>query len=70
MHHPYSFFCSIGAMGLQNYKDKVNHLTEAQLLEDLEEQIHANSKICSKRQNGITKVSSYWYQRLYYGLSV
>ena len=49
------FFCSIGEMGLQNYKDKVNHLTEAQLLEDLEEQIHANSKICSKKAKWYNK---------------
>lgn len=49
------FFCSIGAIGLQNYKDKVNHLTEAQLLEDLEEQIHANSKICSKKAKWYNK---------------
>lgn len=49
------FFGSIGAMGLQNYKDKVNHLTETQLLEDLEEQIHTNSKICSKKAKWYNK---------------
>jgi ABC-type multidrug transport system fused ATPase/permease subunit len=43
------FFGSIAKMTLQNYKDKVNQLTEKQIVEDLEEQIHTNSKICSQK---------------------
>lgn len=43
------FFGSIGGMELQYYKDKVNQITEQHIIEDLEEQIHTNSRICSKK---------------------
>lgn len=43
------FFGSIGGMKLQNYKDKVNQLTEQEIIGDLEEQIHTNSRICSEK---------------------
>lgn len=51
------FFGSIGAMKLQNYRDKANHITEQEMIEDLEEQIHTNSRICNQKakwyNNGI-----------------
>ena len=51
------FFGSIGAMELQNYRDKANHITEQELINDLEEQIHTNSRICNQKakwyNNGI-----------------
>ena len=51
------FFGSIGAMELQNYRDKANHITEQELIDDLEEQIHTNSRICNQKakwyNNGI-----------------
>lgn len=44
-------------MELQNYRDKVNHITEQELIGDLEEQIHTNSQICNQKakwyNNGI-----------------
>lgn len=43
------FFGSIGQMDLQNYRDKLKQMTEQDILEDLEEQIHTNSKICSQK---------------------
>ncbi len=43
------FFGSIGVMSLQNYTDKVNQMTEDQIIRDLEEQIHTNSRICSQK---------------------
>lgn len=43
------FFGSIGKMNLQNYKEKIKQLTDQQIIEDLEEQIHTNSKICSQK---------------------
>ena len=43
------FFGSIGAMELQNYRDKANHITEQELMDDLEEQIHINSRICNQK---------------------
>lgn len=43
------FFGSIGLMDLQNYTDKVSQMTEDQIIRDLEEQIHTNSKICSQK---------------------
>lgn len=51
------FFGSIGAMELQNYRDKANHITEQELIDGLEEQIHTNSRICNQKvkwyNNGI-----------------
>ncbi|MCI9630212.1 Pycsar system effector family protein [Thomasclavelia cocleata] len=51
------FFGSIGAMELQNYRDKANQITEQDLIDDLEEQIHTNSRICNQKakwyNNGI-----------------
>lgn len=49
------FFGSIGKMTLQHYKDKVNQMTEKDILEDLKEQIHTNSQICSQKAK--------WYNR-------
>lgn len=43
------FFGTIGKMELQNYKDQANGVTEQELIEDLEEQIHTNSKICNQK---------------------
>ncbi len=43
------FFGSIGKMKLQDYEDKVSKITDQQIIEDLVEQIHMNSKICSKK---------------------
>lgn len=51
------FFGSISAMELQNYREKANHMTEQELIDDLEEQIHTNSRICNQKakwyNNGI-----------------
>lgn len=43
------FFGTIEKMNLQNYKEKLNQMTEQQIIEDLEEQIHTNSRICSQK---------------------
>ena len=43
------FFGTIVKMELQNYKDQANGVTEQELIEDLEEQIHTNSKICNQK---------------------
>lgn len=43
------FFGSIGKMSLQNYMDKVCQMSEEQIIRDLEEQIHTNSRICSQK---------------------
>ena len=43
------FFGTIGKMELQNYKDRANSITEQELIEGLEEQIHTNSKICNQK---------------------
>ena len=47
------FFGSIGEMELQRYKEKIKNMTEQQNIEELLEQIHTNSKICSRK--------IYWY---------
>ena len=51
------FFGSISTMELQNYREKANHMTEQELIDDLEEQIHTNSRICNQKakwyNNGI-----------------
>lgn len=49
------FFGSIGKMELLNYKEKVNKITEKELIEDLEEQIHTNSRICNQKVNWYNK---------------
>ena len=43
------FFGSIGKMDLQSYKEKINKMTEQQIIEDLAEQIHTNASICSQK---------------------
>ena len=43
------FFGSVGKMNFQNYTEKVSQMTEDQIIRDLEEQIHTNSKICSQK---------------------
>ncbi len=43
------FFGSIGKMSFPNYKDRVKQLTEQEIIEDLEEQIHTNSQICIQK---------------------
>lgn len=43
------FFGSVGKMSLQNYMDKVCQMSEEQIIRDLEEQIHTNSRICSQK---------------------
>ncbi len=40
------FFGSIGNMTLVNYKNAVKDMDEEEIVDDLEEQIHTNSKIC------------------------
>lgn len=43
------FFGSIGKMSLQSYIEKTEQITERQLIEDLLEQIHTNSRICGQK---------------------
>jgi len=49
------FFGSIEKMDLQDYRDKMNQITESELIEDLEEQIHTNSKICNQKAKWYNK---------------
>lgn len=49
------FFGSISKMNLDNYRNKMNSLSEHELINDIEEQIHTNSKICSQKAT--------WYNR-------
>lgn len=42
-------------MTLENYKSAVKDMDEKEMIDDLEEQIHTNSKICSLKANGITR---------------
>ncbi len=49
------FFGSISRMDLDNYRGKLNGLTENELVNDIEEQIHTNSKICNQK--------TVWYNR-------
>lgn len=49
------FFGSIADMTLEDYKDKIKDMGEVDLINDLEEQIHTNSKICSLKVK--------WYNR-------
>lgn len=41
------FFGSIGNMTLANYKSSVKDMEEQDIIDDLEEQIHTNSMLCS-----------------------
>lgn len=41
------FFGSIGNMTLENYKSAVKNMDEKEIIDDLEEQIHTNSRICT-----------------------
>lgn len=49
------FFGTIGKMELENYMHKVDNTTEKEIIADLEEQIHTNSRICTKKAK--------WYNR-------
>jgi len=49
------FFGSISKMELDNYREKINGLTENELIKDIEEQIHSNSKVCNQK--------ALWYNR-------
>ena len=49
------FFGSIGNMTLENYKNSVKNMEENEIIEDLKEQIHTNSRICSLKAK--------WYNR-------
>lgn len=43
------FFGSIASMGLSEYKEKIKETSEDNIVEDLQEQIYTNSKICSQK---------------------
>lgn len=43
------FFGSISSMSLSQYKQKINEASINSIIEDLQEQIHINSKICIKK---------------------
>lgn len=49
------FFGSIGNISLQSYKNKVNEIEEKGLIDDLVEQIHTSSKICSSKAKWYNK---------------
>ncbi|MDE6019648.1 MAG: hypothetical protein K2H01_01445 [Ruminococcus sp.] len=49
------FFGSIGKMELQSYREKANLITERELIDDLEEQIHTNSRICNQKAKWYNK---------------
>ena len=49
------FFFSIGNMKLENYKSAVKNMEEKEIVDDLEEQIHTNSKICSLKAKWYNK---------------
>lgn len=49
------FFGSIGNMTLENYKNSVKNMEEKDIIDDIEEQIHTNSRICSLKAK--------WYNR-------
>ncbi len=49
------FFGSIGNMTLENYKSAVKDMDEKDVIDDLEEQIHTNSKICSLKTKWYNK---------------
>lgn len=43
------FFGSISSMNLNDYKEKLQNIDDQSIIKDLEEQIHINSLICSKK---------------------
>lgn len=43
------FFGSISSMSLSQYKQKINEMSVNNIVEDLQEQIYTNSKICIKK---------------------
>lgn len=43
------FFGSVGKMSLQNYMQQASGMTEEQIISDLKEQTHTNSRICSQK---------------------
>lgn len=45
----------IGNMTLENYKSAVKDMDEKEMIDDLEEQIHTNSKICSLKAKWYNK---------------
>ena len=49
------FFGSINKMQLNEYRNKINNLTEQEFIEDLEEQIHTNSRICTLKASYYNK---------------
>lgn len=49
MFSQYFFFGSVANQNLLDYQAKLNQMSEKDIIEDLEEQIHTNSLICSKK---------------------
>lgn len=49
------FFGSIGNMTLVNYKSSVKDMEEQDIIDDLEEQIHTNSMLCSLKAKWYNK---------------
>ena len=49
------FFGSIGNMTLENYKNAIKDMEEKEMIDDLEEQIHTNSKICALKAKWYNK---------------
>lgn len=43
------FFGTIGNMKLEKYKEKIDNLADKEIITDLAEQIHTNSRICTKK---------------------
>ncbi len=43
------FFCSISSRSLQEYKQKINEMNVNNIIDDLQEQIYTNSKICTRK---------------------
>lgn len=49
------FFGSIGNMTLENYKRELRNMGEEEIIDDLEEQIHTNSRICNLKAKWYNK---------------
>lgn len=49
------FFGSIGNMNLENYKNAIRDMSEEEIIDDLGEQIHTNSRICSLKAKWYNK---------------
>ena len=65
------FFGSIGNMTLENYKSAVKDMDEKEMIDDLEEQIHTNSKICSLKAKWYNRGNKIFIsQQLFCGLCV